>query len=125
MIKENDPIARLYKHRSVAEQNSVDISWDLLMDEEYDDLRAAIYDSQEELQHFRNMVVNIVLATDIFDKHMKTIRDNRWDKAFAEYNYMVEPESKEDDGREDFQHPQFDGLSLKATIVMEHLIQAR
>jgi hypothetical protein len=127
LVKEDAPIAKLYKHRSVAEQNSIDISWDLLMDPNYAELRKAIYRNEAELGHFRQLVVNIVLATDIFDKHMKDIREKRWDKAFL-YDYQYQHEEGEW-GTQSNERPApelktRDGDHLKATIVMEHLVQA-
>ena len=140
LIKEEAPIAKLYAHRSVAEQNSVDISWDLLMDPQYEDLRAAIYDSQEELLHLRQLIVNIVLATDIFDSTMKGIREKRWEHAFAEIHDIAQeaPVAEAADKRPAPLHASQRGeasvreneddeelqLHLKATVVMEHLIQA-
>jgi hypothetical protein len=121
LIKEETLIAKLYSHRSVAEQNSVDISWDLLLDPVYADLRSAIYSNEAELQHFRQLVVNIVLATDMFDKHMKDIREKRWDKAFLYAGFEEEKDEMKDRPPA---NPTVDGVNLKATIVMEHLIQA-
>jgi hypothetical protein len=94
----------------VAEQNSVDIAWQLLMDETYTDLRMTIYASNSECQRFRQLVANAVMATDIVDKDLKTLRNARWEKAFSEAGVMV-------DNHED-------RINRKATIVIEHLIQA-
>lgn len=58
--------------------------------------------------HFR-LVVNGVMATDISDKEMKALRDGRWNKAFG---------GKHDDSSVK------DSVDRKATIVIEHLIQA-
>jgi len=99
-------LAIRYKNLSIAEQNSVDISWQLLMTSEYDALRACIYSSPSELRRFRQLVVNSVMATDICDKELNALRKNRWSKAFAE------------------QVPSSDARNGKATIVIEHLIQA-
>jgi hypothetical protein len=97
-----------YKGKSVAEQNSVDIAWTILMGRKYSKLRDAICPTKQELLRFRQLVVNIVMATDIVDKDLKQLRDNRWDKAFSE----------------SFQEPERDRMNRKATIVIEHLIQA-
>jgi hypothetical protein len=108
-VKEKVATAKLYKNKSVAEQNSVDIAWHLLMEADYKDLRACIYKSQAELDRFRQLVVNSVMATDIVDKELGTLRKKRWEKAFdAEANAS---NSQTDANR-------------KATIVIEHLIQA-
>lgn len=49
------------------------------------------------------------MATDIADKNLKTLRNARWDKAFS--------------GKESADSTQ-DAINRKATIVLEHLIQA-
>ncbi|KAL3914364.1 MAG: hypothetical protein SGARI_000163, partial [Bacillariaceae sp.] len=108
LIKENSPVAELYSGKAVAEQNSFDISWDLLMEPAYANLRKAIYVNQEEFQRFRQLVVNGVMATDIVDKDLKAVRNKRWETAFDESK--KESESK--------------ARILKATIIVEHLIQA-
>ena len=56
----------------------------------------------------RQLIVNIVLATDIFDQELNELRRNRWRKAFSEELGAVESERND----------------LRATIVIEHIIQA-
>ena len=54
------------------------------------------------------------MATDIADKDLKTLRNNRWDKAFKvdlDIKLLSEQEQR-------------DAVNRKATIVIEHLIQA-
>ncbi|CAB9523074.1 Receptor-type guanylate cyclase gcy [Seminavis robusta] len=107
--KEQPDLADHYNNKSLAEQNSVDIAWELLMRNEYRELRACIYgDSEEDMRRFRKIVVAVVLATDIFDKELNDLRKGRWTKAFSK-----DP-LEDDSSRKDF----------KATIVIEHLIQA-
>jgi 3'5'-cyclic nucleotide phosphodiesterase len=102
-------VARQYQGKSPAEQNSLDLAWNLLMDESYTNLRRAIYTTNEGLLRFRQLLVNSVMATDIVDKELKALRNARWDRAFSQ-------EHKDEDPR--------DTLNRKATIVIEHLIQA-
>jgi hypothetical protein len=80
------------------------------MDSIFDELRAAIYSTDDERKRFRQLVVNSVMATDIMDKELKILRNNRWEKAFSDG--ARQEESKED------------VVDRKATIVIEHLIQA-
>ncbi|CAB9520029.1 Receptor-type guanylate cyclase gcy [Seminavis robusta] len=108
LIHEDTALAGVYNNRTVAEQNSLDLSWNLLMDTRYKDLRATIYTNETELRRFRQLVVNSVMATDIADKGLKTARNARWDKAF----------------KMDFDEATRDAVNRKATIVLEHLIQA-
>jgi 3'5'-cyclic nucleotide phosphodiesterase len=58
LIKEGVPLASFYKNQSVAEQNSVDIAWRMLMDPKYSSLRAVIYNDEYELNRFRQLIVN-------------------------------------------------------------------
>ena len=70
------------------------------MEKSYAELRKTIYSNETEFQRFRNLVVNSVIATDIFDPDLKALRNNRWDKAF---------------------HQGDNDTNLKATIVIEHV----
>merc|ERR1711897_130430 len=72
----------------------------------YKDLRSCIYSTKEELKRFRQLVINTVMATDIVDKELQSLRKMRWEKAFS-----TTEETKLD-------------IDRKATIVIEHLIQA-
>jgi hypothetical protein len=58
LFKENLPIAHAYNNKSIAEQNSVDIAFSLLMDNRYQKLRSAIYQTKAEFNRFRQLVVN-------------------------------------------------------------------
>ena len=107
-------MAAYYNNQSIAEQNSVDLAWGLLHHQDrFSDLQAAIYCDQEEKARFRQLVVNSVMATDIMDKDLKNLRNQRWDKAFT-------PNL---DGSAKKESPKL-ATNRKATIVIEHLIQA-
>ena len=108
LIAEKTELAERYNNKSVAEQNSVDLAWNLLMSPKYQALRSAIYSNEVELRRFRQLVVNSVMATDIADRDQKVFRNARWDRAFHET--VIENEE--------------DSINRKATIVIEHLIQA-
>jgi len=79
------------------------------MDERFDTLRDVICSTPAEMARFRQLVVNSVMATDIMDRDLKAIRDARWQKAFHD-------DENVHGGREN--------INRKATIVIEHLIQA-
>jgi hypothetical protein len=90
-------------------QNSVDLAWESLMEPRFSDLRNCIYQNTPELKRFRQLLVNTVLATDIFDSELQSLRKNRWEKAF---NTKLDQSDKQL------------VVNRKATIVIEHLIQA-
>ena len=43
-----------------------------------DALRSAICGTEDELSRFRKLAVNSVMATDIVDKELKQLRNERW-----------------------------------------------
>ena len=103
LAKEEGDMASLYKNKSIAEQNSLDICWDLFMEPNFASLRQAMFVNRSEMLRFRQILVQMVLATDIFDKELNDLRKSRWNKAFS------------DEGSTD--------NDLRATIVIEHIIQ--
>jgi 3'5'-cyclic nucleotide phosphodiesterase len=111
LVRENAPLAETYDGQSVAEQHSVTLSWNLLQDAKYAALRRTIYTTHDELLRFRQIIVNAVMATDIVDKNLKLLRNLRWDRAFSTSLTMA-------------LHGHRDMMDRKATIVIEHLIQA-
>ena len=120
LATEDPSLAAFYKNKSIAEQNSLDLAWDTLMLPEYCDLRNCIYTNKEELQRFRQTLVNVVLATDIFDKDLNGLRKQRWEAAFASAETGQEKEQSIIGKNKKVDcNP-----NVKATIVIEHLIQA-
>jgi hypothetical protein len=118
LSSENTDSALFFENKSIAEQNSVVLAWTLLLEPAYMDLRTAIFSNQTEHDRFRKLVVNSVLATDIFDKDLQKMRAQRWEKAFGPPRPPSIATSEEAAPSENFKN------SLKASIVLEHLIQA-
>lgn len=109
LVKEEPALAAMYRKQAVAEQNSVDVAWNLLMDPSFHALRRTIYKNEDELRRFRKLVVNCLMATDIFDKELAALRKARWQDAFfGEHNNEENQIS----------------INRKATIVIEHIVQA-
>lgn len=53
LAKENEAMAKVYKNKSIAEQNSLDLAWDLLSSDCYAELRAALFVDRNEMLRFR------------------------------------------------------------------------
>jgi uncharacterized membrane protein len=107
LMSEEPRMASMYRRQSVAEQNSLELAWNLLMEEQFTSLRASMFATKDDLMRFRQVMINVVLATDIFDKSLNDARKIRWKKAFH-----------------DDEVPKQELYSLRATIVIEHIIQA-
>lgn len=114
--QERPDLARVYNHTSIAEQNSVDMSWALFMRDEFEDLRRCVCATDKELFQFRQLVVQMVMATDVMDKEIGKLRKERWNKAF---NIDIS-RSEHNEGNDSAEIIR----DRKATIVLEHLIQA-
>jgi class 3 adenylate cyclase len=109
LIDVKAPLAEVYRAKCIAAQNSVNVAWNLLMNDAYQDLRACIFRNYHEESRFRELIVDAVLATDIADNELGTLRRSRWDQAFA---------------AETSTRPFETDMDCKATIVFEHIIQA-
>jgi hypothetical protein len=113
LIKEEDEVAKKYDNKSVAEQNSFDVAWDLFMSRRFKDLHQHMFKTEDDMKRFRRVVATVVLATDIFDPTLRESRENRWEKVFEDTpercpEKLVSAEIS----------------SWKTIIVIEHLIQA-
>jgi hypothetical protein len=112
LVLEEDKMAVKFKGRSVAEQNSVNEGWRLLMDERYERLRAHIYLTNVERKRFRQVLTNAVMATDIADRDVNKFRSRKWDKAFKNIDELGTSDTMT-----------HDEINRKATVVIENLIQ--
>ena len=108
LIKENNTALPI-ESRSLLEQSSIQIAWQLLLQPRFQHLRSCIYKTSAERKRFRQVVINSVLATDTSENSMY-VRMKRWERAFR----------PGDDGdslhRNHRQHH-------KATLVIESVIQ--
>jgi hypothetical protein len=99
LVKENHPFLVLYHNRCMAEQYSLTLSWNSLMEDRFQDFRRCLYTTEAELMRFRHLVV-------------KNLRNARWAKAFDGDMTLLNNNNKK---------------QCKADvdrIVIEHLIQA-
>lgn len=109
LLNERHELASRYMNKSITEQNAIHISWKLLFKKEFDLLRATIYGTDAELVRFRQIMVNSVLATDLYDSDLKLARIQCWERSFSQT--ALHSDSNELSNR-------------KATIVIEFLLQA-
>lgn len=108
LARERPELAAKYNNQSIAEKLSIDLSWDLLMQDRFTDLRSLIYGTPEEFQRFRDIVVTCVVATDVMDKELVEQRNARWEKMFHKKHSLTDDPVS---------------LNRKATIVIEHILQ--
>jgi len=103
LVEENHDLASKYDH-SIAENNSIAVAWELLMNPAFEAFRTCIAPNEAYLKAFHETIINATLATDIVDKDLKADRNQRWADAFSE--------------------SAGEKADVKVRIVLEHLIQA-
>jgi len=82
LSSEGDDLALLYNDQSVAEQNSLSISFSLLYQEEYQHLLKIIAPDIEQRRKFRKLVIHTVMCTDIASPDRTQLMKTRWKEAF-------------------------------------------
>jgi len=119
VIKEDPDFAAIYKDISVAEQHSIHVAWDMLMEPEFENLRCCMFASSEDKSRFKQLLIHMIIATDIADKIRMKKEKKRWNAAF-EYIDSWESEWR---SKSDEELTQID-VSLRATAVLEQLMLA-
>lgn len=120
LVREQPELARVYGENWCAAEHSFEFAWNLLVEPAYDELRGAIYTTEEELRHFRQVLVNCVATTDMFDQNLNAAREQRWSSVFPASN------GSEDDGEKTAQEKAVsrDDWNKKATAVIEAIVRA-
>lgn len=81
---EDDRLAVLYNDQSIAENWSVYIAFSELLQDDFKDLREAIFPDKDEYRRFRKMVINLVLTTDIASPERTQLVKSKWKEAFGD-----------------------------------------
>eukprot|EP00978_Attheya_sp_CCMP212_P020740 scaffold59750_cov62-Attheya_sp.AAC.1 len=82
-MEENPELATKYKGKSLAENNSIDLAWTLLMEPDFENLRKIMFADAQDRDRFRQLLVNLLIATDIADNDRRAKEKERWIKAFS------------------------------------------
>ena len=148
LVREKADVAIKFGDKSVAEQQSVDLALRLLAEPRFKDLQLCVCETEQEQRRFRQLLINLVMATDIADKELHLLRKARWQKAFEDsfssslgdeyenglakhhHPFVVNDNNNDDDevsvlSTDDRSICLTDELvNRKATVVIEHIIQA-
>lgn len=116
LIKDQAEVAVKFKNKSIAEQNSTHLGWELLMSKRFERLRKSIYQTNVERKRFRQLVINSIMATDIADRKVNESRQLKWERAFRK---LPKGAAKQVTTPMQVQET----MNRKATSVIEHIIQ--
>ena len=90
------------------------MGWSLFTSDDFKNLRECICGDRDEFVRLRQLVVNIVMATDVMDKDINALRRQRWAEAF---DAVLTTDDDDASATALLVHK-------RSTIVLEHLIQA-
>lgn len=65
LVKEKNRLSTMYNDKSVAEQNSINLAFEVLTSPSYSELISCICENENEYKRFRQLVINCVMATDM------------------------------------------------------------
>ena len=116
---ENPELAKRYNNKSLAEQYSAHVAWDLLMEPEFVNLRQCMFSSACSRERFHKLLINVLIATDIADRDRIGREKLRWKNAFE----GIENWADEWKGKNDEELAKID-VSDKATCVLEQIVLA-
>ena len=119
LIGEKPELGAKYNNKSVAENNSIMVAWSVLMEPGFESLRACMFGTDEDRDRFRQLLINVVIATDIADRERKQKEQARWQRAFEGFSHW----SNEWDNKKESELSKVD-VSLKATVVLEQIVLA-
>lgn len=119
LIGENPELAFKYNNKSVAENHSIMVAWSVLMEPGFENLRACMFGTDEDRDRFRQLLINVIIATDIADHERKQKEQARWQRAFEGFSHW----SDEWDDKKEAELSRVD-VSLKATVVLEQIVLA-
>ena len=90
LAAEDDPLAILYNDQSIAENRSLFLGFSVLVQDDFQDLRKAMFITPDEYRRFRKATVNLVLTTDIASPERTQIGKSKWKEAFGDPFETVE-----------------------------------
>lgn len=84
LVAEGDDLALLYNDKSVAEQHSLRVAFQLLMQPQFATLRHDLIPTSSDQFTFRRLVIELVLCTDIASPERMLLAKSKWVEAFGE-----------------------------------------
>uniref|UniRef100_A0A7R9WN34 PDEase domain-containing protein n=1 Tax=Pseudictyota dubia TaxID=2749911 RepID=A0A7R9WN34_9STRA len=84
LVAEGDDLALLYNDKSVAEQHSLKVAFQTLMQPRFATFRHELIPTSNDQFTFRTLVIELVLCTDIASPERMQLAKSKWVEAFGE-----------------------------------------
>jgi len=85
MVQEDDQLALQFNDTSIHEQRSLHLAFREFLKDSYSDLRSVLFATPENYRHFRSLVINAVLSTDLGSPERAQVNKSKWREAFGDY----------------------------------------
>lgn len=99
LASEDDRLAVLYNDQSIAENWSLYVGFSEFLQDDFKDLRAALFPNGDDYRRFRKMVINLVLTTDIASPERTQLAKSKWKEAFGDPFETIERKVRADSRR--------------------------
>mmetsp|Transcript_3017 Transcript_3017/g.4360 ORF Transcript_3017/g.4360 Transcript_3017/m.4360 type:complete len:705 (-) Transcript_3017:465-2579(-) len=83
LVIECDPLSILYNDQSILEQHSLAIAFKVLLEPDFEELRAVMFPTKDDFVNFRKVVIDLVLTTDVGSGERMQIVKSKWKEAFG------------------------------------------
>lgn len=83
LVEEDDPICNTYGRISVAEKHSIKVAFRTLNENDYDEFRSTVYETNEDKLRLHRIIHSLVLSTDIASPERMRETKKRWHDAFS------------------------------------------
>lgn len=138
LVREQDKLYSIYLNKSIAEQHSLAVAFSILAEPCFEELRGAIYG--DECDKFRDLVIDLVLCTDISCPERIALQKSKWNIAFPStqraksdsilyknHAGLKKSSKKHERSGSATNHSSFNPsepqIKLKAQVVLEQLMQ--
>mmetsp|Transcript_14577 Transcript_14577/g.22489 ORF Transcript_14577/g.22489 Transcript_14577/m.22489 type:complete len:709 (+) Transcript_14577:328-2454(+) len=83
LVIECDPLSILYNDQSILEQHSLAVAFKILLEPDFEELRAVMFPTKDDFVNFRKVVIDLVLTTDVGSGERMQIVKSKWKEAFG------------------------------------------
>ena len=94
LIKEQPEMGAHCENHSVAEQNSLELAWNVPTEGHCGTLHSTLFGSVADLKCLHELLVNRAMATDIVDAELKNLCNGCFDKAFPRKTIVKPPTAR-------------------------------
>eukprot|EP00586_Coscinodiscus_wailesii_P017826 CAMPEP_0172510286 /NCGR_PEP_ID=MMETSP1066-20121228/227647_1 /TAXON_ID=671091 /ORGANISM="Coscinodiscus wailesii, Strain CCMP2513" /LENGTH=580 /DNA_ID=CAMNT_0013289185 /DNA_START=30 /DNA_END=1772 /DNA_ORIENTATION=+ len=83
LVKEGHKLATKYNNKSIAENHSLNMALDIIMEPSYKEMRSVFMSCPDDKMEFRTTICDVLLCTDIASPVQAKLRKTKWEETFG------------------------------------------